>query len=421
MSALPQTVRVFLPKPHAAQQEVIDNATRFNVLAWGRRAGKSVLEIDRVCETALHGFPAGWFAPSYKLLAEAWRALVFALRPVASRTNESEHRIELVTGGVVEAWSLDSTDPARGRKYKRIVIDEAALVQRFEEAWNAAIRPTLADLQGDAWFGSTPKGRNYFWQLYQRGLDSSQSEWRSWQMPTRANPYIPAIEIEAARLSMPERFFLQEFEAMFIEDAGEVFRKVLEAATATPQEEANPMHQYVFGVDWGKTADFTVVCVLDLTTNEEVALDRSNRVDYAVQVGRLKALFERFHPTTIIAERNSMGEPVIEQLIREGLPVQPFLTTNATKAAAIDALTLAFERGELRILNDPVQIGELQAFEAERLPSGLTRYGAPEGMHDDTVMALALAWQSTNLPGANLLAFMRSKIAATEAAKGQAE
>jgi len=420
MSALPQTVRVFLPKPHAAQQEVIDNATRFNVLAWGRRAGKSVLEIDRVCETALHGFPAGWFAPSYKLLAEAWRALVFALRPVASRTNESEHRIELVTGGVVEAWSLDSPDPARGRKYKRIVIDEAALVQRFEEAWNAAIRPTLADLQGDAWFGSTPKGRNYFWQLYQRGLDSSQSEWRSWQMPTRANPYIPAIEIEAARLSMPERFFLQEFEAMFIEDAGEVFRKVLEAATATPQEEANPMHQYVFGVDWGKTADFTVVCVLDLTTNEEVALDRSNRVDYAVQVGRLKALFERFHPTTIIAERNSMGEPVIEQLIREGLPVQPFLTTNATKAAAIDALTLAFERGELRILNDPVQIGELQAFEAERLPSGLTRYGAPEGMHDDTVMALALAWQSTNLPGANLLAFMRSKIAATEAAKGQA-
>jgi len=394
MNALPQTVQVFLPKPHPAQQAVIDNPARFNVLAWGRRAGKSVLEIDRVCETALHGYPVGWFAPSYKLLAEAWRALVFALRPVASRTNESEHRIELVTGGVVEAWSLDSPDPARGRKYKRIVIDEAALVQRFEEAWNGAIRPTLADLQGDAWFGSTPKGRNYFWQLYQRGLDASQTEWRSWQMPTRANPYIAGVEIEAARVSMPERFYLQEFEAMFIDDAGGVFRKVMEAATASPQDEAVAGHQYAFGVDWGKTADFTVVSVLDLTTNEQVALDRSNRVDYAVQVGRLTALFERFRPTTIIAERNSMGEPVIEQLIREGLPVQPFLTTNATKAAAIDALTLAFERSELRILNDPVQIGELQAFEAERLPSGLTRYGAPEGMHDDTVMALALAWQA---------------------------
>lgn len=400
MSALPQTVQVFLPKPHPAQQDVIDHAARFNVLAWGRRAGKSVLEIDRVCETALHGFPVGWFAPSYKLLAEAWRALVYALRPVASRTNESEHRIELVTGGVVEAWSLDSPDPARGRKYKRIVIDEAALVQRFEEAWNGAIRPTLADLQGDAWFGSTPKGRNYFWQLYQRGLDASQSEWRSWQMPTRANPYIAAVEIEAARVSMPERFYLQEFEAMFIDDAGGVFRKVMEAATATPQEQAEPGHQYGFGVDWGKTADFTVISILDLTTNEQVRLDRSNRVDYAVQVGRLKALFERFRPTTIIAERNSMGEPIIEQLIRERLPVQPFLTTNATKASAVEALTLAFERGQLRILNDPVQIGELQAFEAERLSSGLTRYGAPEGMHDDTVMALALAWQAVAAPRA---------------------
>lgn len=398
MSAQPQTVQVFLPRPHPAQQAVIDHAARFNVLAWGRRAGKSVLEIDRVCETALHGFPAGWFAPSYKLLAEAWRGLVFALRPVASRTNESEHRIELVTGGVVEAWSLDSPDPARGRKYKRVVIDEAALVQRFEEAWNGAIRPTLADLQGDAWFGSTPKGRNYFWQLYQRGQDASQSEWRSWQMPTRSNPYISGLEIDAARASMPERFFLQEFEAMFIEDAGGVFRGVMGAATATLQEKAEAGHKYAFGVDWGKTADFTATSVIDLTTREQVTLDRSNRVDYAVQVGRLKALCERFHPTTIIAERNSMGEPIIEQLVREGLPMQPFLTTNATKASAIEALALAFERGDLRILNDPVQVGELQAFEAERLPSGLTRYTAPEGMHDDTVMALALAWQAIAAP-----------------------
>ena len=66
--------------------------------------------------------------------------------------------------------------------------------------------------------------------------------------------------------------------------------------------------------------------------------------------------------------------------------------TNATKANLIDALALAFERGAIRILPDPVLIGELQAYEAERLPSGLMRYGAPQGMHDDTVMALALAW-----------------------------
>jgi len=83
---------------------------------------------------------------------------------------------------------------------------------------------------------------------------------------------------------------------------------------------------------------------------------------------------------------------LIEQLQRDGLPIQPFLTTNASKAQAIDALALAFERGEIRILDEPVLINELQAYESTRLPSGLTRYSAPEGMHDDTVMALSMAW-----------------------------
>jgi hypothetical protein len=124
-----------------------------------------------------------------------------------------------------------------------------------------------------------------------------------------------------------------------------------------------------------------------------VAMDRFNQIDYSVQRGRLQALAERYHVESIIAESNSMGEPIIEQLQRDGLPVRGFQTTNATKAAAIEALALAFERGELAILNDPVLVGELQAYEMDRLPSGMVRYSAPEGMHDDTVMALALMWQ----------------------------
>jgi hypothetical protein len=145
-------------------------------------------------------------------------------------------------------------------------------------------------------------------------------------------------------------------------------------------------------VDWGKHSDFTVICVVDLNECSLVAMDRFNQIDYTVQVGRLKALYETFLPSMIVAEINSMGDPLAEQLQREGLPVQPFLTTNASKAQAIDALALAFERQTLRILPDPVLIGELQAYEMERLPSGMLRYNAPEGMHDDTVMALALAY-----------------------------
>src|SRR5215470_584176 len=111
-----------------------------------------------------------------------------------------------------------------------------------------------------------------------------------------------------------------------------------------------------------------------------------------MQCERLKALAEQWQPEQILAEQNSIGQPIIEQLERDGLRIQAFTTTNASKAQAIEALALAFERGDIRILNDPVLVSELVAYQAERLPSGLLRYGAPAGQHDDTVMALAIAW-----------------------------
>jgi hypothetical protein len=182
-----------------------------------------------------------------------------------------------------------------------------------------------------------------------------------------------------------------------------VFRKVMDAATAEWQEKPTGGAEYIFGVDWGKQNDWTVITVLDLRNKRLVYFDRFNRIDYQVQLGRLQALAELWRPTVIIAESNSMGEPLCEQLQRMNLPVQPFLTTNATKAVAIDALALAFERGEIQIVNDPILIGELQAYEMERLPGGSFRYSAPEGMHDDTVMALALAWRGVQDSGPLLL------------------
>jgi len=76
--------------------------------------------------------------------------------------------------------------------------------------------------------------------------------------------------------------------------------------------------------------------------------------------------------------------------------ITPFTTTNATKAGIIQALELAFERGEITLLTDELQINELTAYQSEKLPSGLVRYGSPEGLHDDTVMALAMAWSGVS-------------------------
>jgi hypothetical protein len=283
-------------------------------------------------------------------------------------------------------------------------MDECSFIK--EEAWLEALRPALADRQGRALFISTPKGHNWFWRLWQRGIESD--EYKSWQFPTETNPYIPPAEIEAARSSLPARIFEQEFLAVFIDDAGSVFRRTIDAATATEQEIAQAGRQYVIGVDWGKHNDFTVLCVMDSTTKQQVFIDRFNQIDYAVQVGRLQAVCERFKPNSIIAESNSMGEPIIEQLQRQGLPVTGFQTTNASKAMIIEALALAFERADIRILPDAVQLSELQAFEMERLPGGSIRYNAPSGLHDDTVMSLALAWHGI-VGGDNFFGFLREQ------------
>ena len=186
--------------------------------------------------------------------------------------------------------------------------------------------------------------------------------------------------------------FEQEYLARFLEDGGGVFRGVMAAATAEEQAQAVDGHEYVFGVDWAQSQDFTVIAVIDVTTQELVALDRFNQIDYQLQVNRLETLFQMFNPGDIVAERNSIGQPLVERLHDMGLPVSPFLTTNASKNELIRNLVLGIERQTLKILPDPVLVNELQAFEQTRLASGLMRFEAPEGMHDDTVIALALAW-----------------------------
>lgn len=392
---------------HTAQQRIINEAARFNVLACGRRFGKSTLGLGQLIPPALEGMPVAYFAPTYKMMSDFWRDTERTVRPVVTRANASEHRLELMTGGIIDMWSLDVPDVARGRKYRRAIVDEAAMVAGLGEAWQSVIRPTLADYEGDAWFLSTPRGMNYFRTIYGYGQDPMRPEWASWQKPTSANPYIKPSEIEAMRHDLPERRFAQEVEAMFLDDGGGVFRRVRDALRATPQHEPIEGHQYVMGVDLARRVDYTVLSVIDMTTREQVWLDRFNQIDWSLQVGRITAAAQRFGVVQVLVDQTGVGDPIVEQLRRELPGIVGFVFTNTSKAQIVEGLALAFERSELAILDDPVQTAELQAYESERLPSGLVRYNAPEGEHDDCVMALALSWQGAAQPSpADYLAFV---------------
>jgi hypothetical protein len=389
-------IEIEIPALHIGQRQIVDEARRFNVLACGRRFGKTTLGIELDINPALEGYPVAWFSPTYKMMGDVWREARKILHPITKQVNAQEHRLELITGGIVDMWSLDSPDSTRGRKYKRVVVDEAAMVPNFQEAWQAAIRPTLTDFKGDAYWLSTPKGMNFFKQGFDYGQDPLMEDWASWQMPTTANPYISKDEVEKARQELPELTFKQEYLAEFLQGEGAVFRNIepnLTASVSTLDE--HKTHRVVQGVDWAQKEDFTVICTFCADCKVELELDRFNKIEWAFQRGRLRASYDRWHVNYAIAEENSIGSPNIEALVREGMRVRPFVTTSSSKPPLIQSLALCFERSEAKWLNDKVGKAELIAYESKvSSVTGRPSYSAPEGMHDDTVIARALAWSA---------------------------
>lgn len=395
-------IRFRIPRLHQGQRTVYEHPARWKILAAGRRWRKTTLAMRAALRVASEGMPVLWGAPTFRQCRIGWDEMYRAAGGVAEFHKGNMEVAVPPGGGVVSFVSLDAPDNARGKTAHLAIIDEAAQV--VQEAWYQVIRPMLSDTNGAAMFLSTPKGRNWLFREYLNAGDDPDAV--SWQVPTLGvaikdgklerrphpmeNPDFSFAEAEDMFRTLPEQTFRQEFLAEFIEDAGLVFRNVRAVSTAqtsTPQEG----HTYIFGVDWARSYDWTVISVFDATESRQVAIDRFNQVDYQFQLGRLKAMAERWQPSQIIAETNAMGMPLIEQMQRDDLPVQAFTTTSQSKSQIIEALALAIERAEITLLDDENQIAELESYDMERLPSGSFRYGAPSGMHDDTVMALALA------------------------------
>ena len=289
-------------------------------------------------------------------------------------------------------------DNLRGEGLDLAVLDEAAFME--PRVWPEIVRPMLTTTRGDAFFLSTPFGRNWFWELYTLGMDDDAEAWMSFHFSTASNPLIAPEELQSIRRQTPEPVWRTEYLAEFSDDSGQVFRGIRAALRSTPVAGPEAGHVYVAGVDWGRHHDYTAIAVVDVTAGRMVALDRFNTIGWRLQRGRLRALAAHWKPQLIWAEANSIGAPNIEALQDDGLPMRSFLTTSKSKSPLIESLALAIERGHLGLLDDPVLLGELAGFRLERLPGGGYRYGAPPGSHDDTVIATALAWYGAQSSGA---------------------
>lgn len=186
--------------------------------------------------------------------------------------------------------------------------------------------------------------------------------------------------------------FAQEYDARFVEGAGSVFRYVREAATGEflePEKGAC----YFGGLDLAKAEDYSVLVILD-KNGRVVAADRFHRVDWSIQVQRIRALAEKFNDVEMHIDSTGAGEPVYEALKKEGCKARGYLFTNRSKDDLINNLAIKLEKRELVLPKPelfPELVDQLEAFEYSLTEHGNFRSGVPHGYHDDCVIALALA------------------------------
>lgn len=393
---LTREITLHLPTPYPMQDSILNSPAKRKVIVAGRRAGKTTIAACIASERFIDGDTVILTSTTQDQADVFWRKVKEWISPLIQHKvitkNETKRLMLMPNGGRLRVKTGSNPDVLRGDDADLIVFDECALLN--PDTWYTVAAPMLADRGGDAVFISSPQRRNWFYLLYQKALQeqaNGSDYWQAWHFSTLANPYLDQRAVAALAEDMTEDAYRQEILAEFLEGSGQVFRRIREAATLTRSEPY--AGRFVMGVDWAQTKDYTALIVLDSDTGKMVDYDHFNKQDWALQRGRLTNMAQKWTPHIIMAEANSIGSPNIEALQREGLPVKAFTTTATTKPPLIESLVLAFERGDIHIIDTPLLVGELEAYERKVSPlTGHSQYSAPDGLHDDMVIALALAW-----------------------------
>ena len=250
------TVDFYLPTLHPAQKHILENAKRFNHLRCGRRFGKTTL-IEELSSISLDGKRVGVWFPTYKDLSEVWKDVKKTYNSIIRKQNEQLKQIELVTGGLIDFWSMEEPDSGQGRKYHRAIIDEAAKAPKLYQAWENTIRPTLTDYQGDAFILSRPKGKNnpfYLIEEKHRAFDNwSFFHFTSYDNCTDVGGYLQRSEIEEAKLQLDDINFRQEYLAEYV-DANDrpFFYSFDDQKHVVDEYSPNPHLPIIFSADFNK-------------------------------------------------------------------------------------------------------------------------------------------------------------------------
>jgi phage FluMu gp28-like protein len=373
-------MRIELPTPHINQRQILDSNKRFIVVMCGRRFGKSELSQILGITEALKGGSVAYVTPTYGLAQVFFERLT---KTLPFKNNISKLKIYCPNEGSIEFFTGERLDNLRGRKFHLVIIDEAAFISDLEDGWSNSIRPTLTDYEGRAVFLSTPRGKNFFYSLF---MKQGENDWQSFKFSTYDNPHINPREIDDARIQLPEVVFNQEYLADPAENSANPFGNAFIRRCIKPLSAQTIV---CYGIDLAKSVDFTVIIGLDKSGN--VAYFDRFQLDWH----NTKETIKRLPPAPIIVDSTGVGDPILEDLLREGVNIEGLKFTSQSKQQLMEGLASAIQQAKIGF-PEGVIVDELDVFEYQFTANGV-RYSAPSGFHDDCVVALALAWQNHNV------------------------
>ncbi len=282
-------------------------------------------------------------------------------------------------------------------------IDEGSFLPR--ETWDI-LRGRISTAEGEIIITTTPQGRNWFYEELRRGgmpaaapygEFSNGKRWVSHQ-PTWAFPWVSEEEINDIREGMSAGKFKQEFGAEFMASAGQVFSRIEDALSLEPL----PTHfdgDTILGLDLGKNQDYTAIVVMT-GAGRVLHIDRWTRIEWSVTKERIRNLAKKWK-SVVVMDVSNIGSTIYDDLRGEDFEIHAIEMHSASvKNDLVESLQMAFEQARIEIVNpnanwatpvDDALVAELFSYEVKLTKPGHFTYGAPKGLHDDLVIALALA------------------------------
>jgi hypothetical protein len=389
-------------KPYPAQRRVLASILggkeKYHVLVSSRQVGKSLMALNLLLKWALETsnnycmLVSPIFSQSKKAFLELMKA-AGPDNPLIQSANATDLMMVFKNGSIIRMVSAETEQNLRGVTLTHLVVDEAAYVK--ESLWTEVLSAATMIRGKKVLFISTPRAKNWFYNLYERGQDPEAKNWSSYRINSEENPYLNQEELEIAKKTLPPAVFLSEYMGIFTESSSGVFGDYDKCTKITQLSEPDPNEKYFAGLDLALANDYTVLTILDSKGNL-VYMFRENKTSWEQIIGRVEEQIRRWNCQTLV-ELNSIGSVVFEQLKKSlGTKVKS-ITTGSNKSDLIEALKLGFSEEKIAIPDErlmPELHLELSTFTYKILPSGKLSYGAPSGLHDDIVMSLAFAWKS---------------------------